>query len=218
MIASPEDLLLSSVTIRRRSQATQIRAELATKRRLKKTVMSSSAEILLRDPSADEYPDVAEGKQPNQWWVYAPEALSHYGLIVSIKWHYAYLDRVTGQWDAANAVTAMERYHPWRLEDPKKDALDDSARKAWDALPEQNRGWLKISGCVPLRNIIAIDEMGDDIFEGTHLYVPFHPTQGPFEGGGFWRRLTTCSHYDGDFELLPEKRIVKFSPELRLLD
>jgi hypothetical protein len=207
-----------SLAIRRRSQASQLRTELATKRKLKKMVMTSSAEILVRDPSAVDYPDVKQGKRPTQWWVYAPEELTHYGLMVSVRWHYAYIDPATGEWDAADAVSSMERYHPWHVADPKKELLDGAARKTWDALPQQNRGWLKVSGFIPLRNIVAIDEIGDDIFEGAHLYVPFHSTQGPFDGGGFAVRLSTTSQFGGDFEAKPEKRIVKFSNELRRLD
>ena len=207
-----------SLTIRRRALATQLRAELATKRKLKKTVMTSSAEILVRDPSADNYPSVESGKRPTKWWVYAPEELTHYGLMVSVKWHYAYINAETGEWDAADAVSSMERHHPWRVADAKKEELDDAACKAWDALPEQNRGWLKTSGFIPLRSIIAVDEMGDDVFNGTHLYVPFHPTKGPFDGGGYWARLTTTSRYEGDFDPLPEKRIERFAKELRRQD
>jgi hypothetical protein len=43
-----------SLTIRRRSQATLIRAEIAAKRKLKKVVLSSSADVLLRDPLAED--------------------------------------------------------------------------------------------------------------------------------------------------------------------
>lgn len=207
-----------SLTIRRRALATQIRAELATKRKLKKTVMTSSAEILVRDPSAVDYPNVDSGKRPSKWWVYGPEELTHRGLMVSIAWHYAYIDVATGDWDAAVAVSSMERDHPWRIEDPEKHALDVAARATWDALPDCNRGWLKISGFIPLGSIIAIDELGDDIFDGMHLYAPFHPTKGPFDGGGYWSRLDTTSRFDGYFQPTPERRIEMFGNELRLLD
>lgn len=203
-----------SLTIRRRALATQLRAELATKRKLKKTVMTSSAEILVRDPSAVDYPRVESGKRPTKWWVYSPEELTHLGLMVSIRWYYAYIDPATGEWDAADAVSAMERHHPWRVEDPEKRELNEAARETWNSLPEHNRGWLKISGYIPLRSIIAIDEMGDDVFHGTHIYVPFHPTTGPFDGGGYWTRLTTTSRFDGYFKPLAEKRIEKFAKEL----
>jgi len=205
-----------SLVIRQRSLATQLRTELATKRKLSKTVATSSAEILVRDPAASDYPRVEKGKRPTQWWVYRPEQLTHLGLMVSIRWHYAYVDTVTGEWDAADAVTAMPGYHPWRVEDAERDELEAAARSLWDALPEQNRGWLKISGFIPFRAVVAIDELGDDVFKGTHVYVPFHPTKGPFDGGGYWNRLSTTSRYDGEFDLMDEKRVQRFEKRLRI--
>lgn len=207
-----------SLVIRQRSLATQIRAELATKRKLSKTVATSSAEILVRDPAASDYPRVEKGKRPTQWWVYQPEQLTHLGLMVSIRWHYAYVDAATGEWDAADAVTAMPGYHPWRVEDAERDELEAAARSLWDALPEQNKGWLKISGFIPFRTVVAIDELGDDVFNGTHVYVPFHPTKGPFDGGGYWHRLSTTSRYDGEFDPAEEKRVRKFDKRLRVKD
>lgn len=204
-----------SLTIRRRTVAAQVRAELAIKRKLKKTVLTSSAEVLVRDPSAADYPFVDPGKRPTHWCVYAPEELTHMGLMVSVRWHYAFIDPATGEWDAANAVSSMLRDHPWRVEDPKHSALDQAAGDAWHALPDTNRGWLKISGFIPLRSIVAVDEVGDDVFSGTHVYVPFHPTNGPFDGKGLWLRLTTTSRFDGNFEPSLEKRVVKFAEELR---
>lgn len=70
---------------------------------------------------------------------------------------------MTGEWDAADAVTAVPGYHPWRVEDAVRDELEAAARTLWDALPEQNRGWLKISGFIPFRTVVAIDELGDDV-------------------------------------------------------
>lgn len=68
-----------SLTIRRRSQATQLRAQLATKRRLAKAISMSSADVLLRDPAAANYPYIADGVRPTQWQVYSPEKLSYGG-------------------------------------------------------------------------------------------------------------------------------------------
>jgi hypothetical protein len=135
-----------SLTIRRRSQATQIRAEIATKRRLKKTVLLSSADVLVRDPLAEEYPRVKEGKRPTKWGVYAPETLSHHGLEMNISWFYAFLDPDTGEWDAADAVPAMPRHHHWRIEDERLDELEQIARDVWNKLPDENRTWLKSFG------------------------------------------------------------------------
>ncbi|MDG3821086.1 hypothetical protein L5B88_29235 [Pseudomonas aeruginosa] len=204
-----------SVAIRRRTQSTQLRAEIATKRKLKRTIMTSSAEVLVRDPDASQYPIVEDGKEPNLWRTFVPEELSHYGLMMSLGWHCAYIDIETGEWDAADVVKNHYSQNPWRIEDPKRQRLAEEASRIWHDFPDTHRGWLKVSGFIPYRNILAIDDLGDEIFNGTHLYVPFHPTYGPFDGGGSWARLTTTSPYGRDIEPLPEKRIEKFPKMLR---
>src|ERR1700676_5494541 len=207
-----------SLTIRRRAQATQIRVEIATKRKLQKTVLLSSADVLVRDPLAEEYPRVKEGERPKKWGVYTPETLSHHGLEMSIAWFYAFLDPDTGEWDAADAVPAMRRHHYWRIEDKHLDELEKIGRDAWDKLPDDNRTWLKRSGAINLRDIAAIDELGDDLFSGTHLYVPFSHTNGPFYGfmeqldlSPFSKRYDVPRSFDTD----PAKRIDRFPTQTK---
>jgi hypothetical protein len=207
-----------SLTIRRRSQATQIRAEIATKRRLKKTVLLSSADVLVRDPLAEEYPRAKEGKRPTKWGVFAPETLSHHGLEMNISWFYAFLDPDTGEWDAADAVPAMPRHHHWRIEDQRLDELEQIARDVWDNLPDENRTWLKSFGAINVRDIVAVDELGDDLFKGVHIYVPFSPTNGPFYG--FMERLDLSPFSKrGDvprsFDTDPAKRIDRFPAQTK---
>jgi hypothetical protein len=207
-----------SLTIRRRSQATQIRAEIATKRRLKKTVLLSSADVLVRDPLAEEYPRVKEGERPTKWGVYAPETLSHQGLEMNISWFYAFLDPDTGEWDAADAVPAMPRHHHWRIEDERLDELEQIARDVWNKLPDENRTWLKSFGAINVRDIVAVDELGDDLFQGVHIYVPFSPTNGPFYG--FMKRLDLSpfsTRYDvpRSFDTDPAKRIDRFPAQTK---
>jgi hypothetical protein len=138
---------------------------------------------------------------------YAPETLSHNGLEMGISRFFAFLDPDTGEWDAADAVPAMRRHHHWRVEDERLDKLEQMAREVWDQLPESNRAWLKMFGAIRLRDIVAIDEVGDDLFEGAHVYVPFSPTNGPFYG--FMRRLEIPRHLHqyGSFDPGPAKRI-----------
>lgn len=204
-----------SLTIRRRSQATQLRAEIAMKQKLKRTILASSIEILVRDPGDTEYPNVAPGQRPTKWWVYRPEELTHYGLMLSVAWYYAYIDRATGTWDAADNVAAMQPRSPWQVTGAERDELDRVGAQAWHALPETDRAWLKRSGFIPIRNIVAVDEVGDDVFDGTHIYAPFAANRGPFENG-FWERLETTSTWDNtSWEPDPAKRIVKFPANTR---
>jgi len=204
-----------SLTIRRRSQATQLRAEIAMKQKLKRTVLASSAEILVRDPLDAEYPKVPTGQRPTKWWVYMPEELTHYGLMLSVAWYYAYLDRATGAWDAADKIAAMQPRNPWQLTGAERDELDREGSGVWHALGETEKAWLKLSGFVPIRNIVAVDELGDDIFDGTHVYASFASTHGPFENG-FWERLETTSTWDRNtWDPDPAKRVMKFPAKTR---
>jgi hypothetical protein len=123
--------------------------------------------------------------------------------MVSTAWHYAYVDLESGEWDAADQVIAMEHDNPWTVQDKKKTAKDEAARRIWDSLPDGQRGWLKVSRFIPFRNIIAIDESGDDVFDGVHLYAVFQSTDGPFEG--LWPRVVTASVIEQKIEPLAEK-------------
>lgn len=203
-----------SLVIRRRSQATNLRGEVAMKRKLKSTVLTTSDLVLVRDPTAIGYPHVEEGKTPTKWWVYSPEELSHRGLMLSVAWYHAYIDPETGEWDAAEAVASKPEHHPWRITDEAVEALRTAAREAWLALPEPNRGWLKVSGAIPYRNILAVDDIGDDIMDGVHLYVTFEPEHGPF-AGGFWQSLD--APWSPWARASPDsgKRIQKFPEALR---
>jgi len=205
-----------SLTIRRRSQATQIRAEIATKRKLTKTVGKSSAQILIRDPMDTEYPKVPEGQRPKKWRVYYPENVTHRGLEVSTSWFHAYFDPTTGEWDAADLIAARHmRNDPWKVKDSANEALEQAASATWNALPDDNKAWLKVTGIIPFANIVAIDDMGDDIVTGTHIYVPFTPNKGPFDH--FFVNLETVGFGDpkqwGDMD--PKTRVVKFPAQTR---
>ena len=207
-----------SLTIRRRSVATQLRSELAIKRKLQKTVVTSSAEILVRDPLATEYPYAEPGKQPTLWRVYSPEELTHQGLMVRYRRYYAYFDPTTKEWDAADQVDSMRLHHPWQVRNEKDEELESIARDSWDKFPDGRRGWLKLSAFIPLRNLVAIDEMGDDVFKGTHVYATFHPRHGPLDGKGCWIRLATTSPYEGEFRPELSKRVVRFPESVRRIN
>lgn len=187
-----------SLTIRQRSQATQIRANIATKRKLKRTVLTNSAEVLVRDPSDQEYPFVEAGKTPDKWWVFPPEELTYAGLSMSVGWFYAYLDPKSGEWDAARMVGAMRRHHLWAIKDPKIEELRDEARQTWEELPDENKAWLKVSGVIALENILAVDECGDNIFPGVHIVsVNFAPSGRSFLDEPKWLPLLFGGNYFG---------------------
>lgn len=205
-----------SLTIRRRSQATQIRAEIAMKRKLMRTIGKSSAAILFRDPADTDYPNTPEGKLPEKWRVYSPETMTHRGLEVCAYWFHAYLDPETGAWDAADVVEARHLNSQWNVADPEKEKLDAAARAAWQALPDENKAWVKVTGIIPFANIVAIDDMGDEIVGGTHIYVPFAPNSGPFDYRIVRLETAGIGHSKRWGALNPEARVVKFPAQTRV--
>jgi hypothetical protein len=108
--------------------------------------------------------------------------------------------------------------HPRDLEDQRLDELEQIARDVWDNLPDENRTWLKSYGAINVGVIVAVDELGDDLFQGVHIYVPFSPTDGPFYG--FMRRLDLSpfsKRYDVPrfFDTDPAKRIDRFPAQTK---
>jgi hypothetical protein len=104
---------------------------------------------------------------------------------MSIVWFCALLDTDRGEWDAADAAPVMRCRHYWRIEGKRLDELERIAREVWDKSPEENRVWLKVSGVINLRDIVAIDELGDlhdrGLLHHTHIYVltPLELTKSP---------------------------------------
>jgi hypothetical protein len=126
------------------------------------------------------------------------------------------LDPTTGEWDAADLIpTGHMRNDPWKVKEPENGTLDQAASATWNALPDDNKAWLKVTGIIPFGNIVAIDDMGDDIVTGTHIYVPFTPNKGPFDY--FFVNLETVGFGDpkqwGDMD--PKTRVVKFPAQTR---
>ena len=204
-----------SLQIRRRSIASQIRALIVMKRKLAKHVTGTS-QVLLRDPDAIEYPRLQPGQsKPTQWQVYVPQALTHHGLELLIRRYWAYVDRNTGAWDVMDAIPAGTGHYYWINEDEDLQQLRFRAVDVWGALPKENQTFLEISGAVDVSEILAVDELGDDIFNGPHLYVHFTKERGPFRG--FWEILSASS-WDSGFAPEPSKRVVKFAPEFRRVE
>ena len=173
-----------SLSIRRRSTASRLRAELAMKRKLSRIINISSAPILLRDPDALDYPGASD-EVAKRWRVYSPQEVTHRGLRLEVRWHHAIVDPDTGDWDAAFAAIALHI----RLDDPwaaspteQQQQLSGEAALVWDTQPSSRKAWVRVFGYVPISDILAVDEDGDDIFRGTHVYVSFHPETGPFAG------------------------------------
>jgi len=98
-----------SLTSRRRSRTTEIRAAVNVKNKLRRVLGDnpSHKSVLLRHlqdtryPYEDEYKDF--DKRP-RWKEYSVVAFHPRGLIVSVARHYAYFDKTKTKWDFTKAV------------------------------------------------------------------------------------------------------------------
>jgi hypothetical protein len=176
-----------SLTIRRRSQRTEIRARLSMKRKVKRLLEDKGVGyVMLRAPDAATYPFEPEDNDKHPLWVTRPyRGLTHDGISICLRSYLAYLSDDGEHWDAAPVRNNALPLRPGlRSERQTTDDLDDQARKLWDEFPEQNKARFEICGVVAFDDILDIDEFGDEEEDNPHVYVSFDVSNGPF------RRLT----------------------------
>lgn len=214
-----------SLTIRRRSQRTELRARLALKRKANRLLKEhEDGYVLLRAPDAADYPwceDEASHRDRPQWVVRRYRGFNHAGLKFVVRRHFAFLADDDESWDAAmcvNDANADSRTDPWLGRD-QADGRREEIQREWDAFPEHNRAWLEVIGVVPFDAVLDIDELGDQHVGAPHVYAPFSGINGPF--AYFFAQVETSGRWDTRFaqpEGMAAGRVVKFSEKLRERD
>jgi len=209
-----------SLTIRRRSQRTDLRARLAMKRKAHRMLQDlSHAPLLLRSPNASMYPDagdLADFKKNPLWMIWPYRGMSYDGLKFCVQRFFAYLSDDGKSWDAAMAVNEAKSSpleDPWLGED-RHGEHRQAIYEFWNKIPNPNRAWLEVVGIVPFDDILDIDDLGDEHVPMPHIYVPFAPGRdGPFksyfgtvETIGSWdrRSLEPSNKFDSRIEYFPE--------------
>lgn len=208
-----------SLTIRRRSIVNTKRQEIAIKRKLSSNFNGSShVPMLLRDMDDETYPDAdVDAGKTMHWKVREAVKLGAQGLWVALGRAPAWLSPDHQQWDAALMAFDSElNMHDPRYESDSVEhvALVRRAAEQWQQFPHAERAWLYLTGVIPYQNIVAIDDIGDEHFEGTHLYIS------PWSGGYvdvFATIESVCSGHEekyvgGD---TAEDRVEKFDASLR---
>jgi len=202
-----------SLTSRRRSRTTEIRAAVNVKNKLRRVLGDdpSHQSVLLRDlqdahyPYEDEYKDF--DKRP-RWKEYSAVAFHPLGLIVSVARHYAYIDKPKAEWDftkTVNNVMPVQGQHQ-RRRDADKEEQRNAVKDFWERLPRAQRATFVYNGFVRFDSIAFIDDKGDSEYECPHLFVDFHRERGPFSGS--IRYLEINEHHHESLEGL--KRIEIF--------
>ena len=167
-----------SSAIRQRTKRTELRSQIATKKRLQQLVETDPTQLLLiRNAFGDIYPRIPRGSAFSElhWRLCPFDMLSHRGLVVEWASFMAFTD-AGPTWDAADAngfrqshLHAGGKWHRKMYE----TAEYDRARKFWNALDEKHKARVNFLGVIPYERIIAIDDVGDDYFSGAHIFCRY---------------------------------------------
>lgn len=177
-----------SLVSRRRSRATDVRAIVARKNKLIKTLngQPSNDPILLRDLNDTHYPYEKEYKDFEtrpRWCVRGAIDLNPRGLVFTLQEHFAYWDEGNREWDAAEAFNLARRHeeddHEGRASHRQQRELVEGF---WDFFPHANRVTFVRNGLVQFEDMVVIDEKGDSEFQFPHIFVDFDAAKGPFVG------------------------------------
>ncbi len=194
-----------SLAIRKRTIKTKLRARIATKKKALRA-LDRRRDVLIRDANDTHYPysgDIPNFDKLPPWRVYFFEKEKHDGLMFLVRKYMAYLSDDKIHFDFIENINATNYWNdPWRLEEKNKKIFEER----WMKLREQNRAFLEVFRVINYDRILAIDEDGDNIFNGPHFYVYYTPQYGPFEPYGS-ARLMNC--------VIGEGRIVIKNPDLK---
>jgi len=195
-----------SLTIRKRSLKTKLRSRVATKKKALRCLENQFHQpVLLRDAYEKKYPysrDVPNFDDDPKWKVYDFIEQNHAGLSFLVARFKAYLADDQKNHDYMDLFNEGRPHNdPW----PRKDIIKvdrNKAQQLWSELPDKNRGHFEVKGIVEYDNILAIDDLGDDVFRGPHFYIPFLPKKGPFSY--FYIELSTYG--EGRVTIYPKKK------------
>lgn len=164
-----------SLTIRRRSQVTELRRQIAVKRRLKRFLEAQNdGLVLVRDLEGASYPYLPNGESRPPWRVRRILSLSAIGLVIKTSMRPAWLSEDNSRWDAAlnsSGVDLTNERDIWHEKTQEEEKVNQLASDAWEALPAGEKAWLYSELILPYSNIALIDDIGDDYFDGPHLFV-----------------------------------------------
>lgn len=179
-----------SLQMRKRSLKAEIRARLATKRKVKRW-LSEGSTVLVRDASDDRYPNLdsdetMDRSSRGRWQVLSFEECVADGLKFLVKRCHAFIDEQTGEWDRSefdDDAIFIGFHDPWLDDSSEISEMRLAVRKKWTALPSENSTFYTEYRIMPYDNVLDIDQDGDEICSCPHIYTtPYHPEYGPFWG------------------------------------
>jgi hypothetical protein len=176
-----------SLTINKRTMKTKIRSRLATKQKLIKlfdpdneNIYMLNPYILLRDPKAEDYPfksEYSDFDKNQRWLVCQFKKFWFNGIIVTYRIFFGYINNDKTKFDMIdkkNILLSNTNFFRSRIKLLPDETEHDIARKRWEKVPVKNRCYIALRGLIHFDDVIAIDEKGDEMFEGFQLYVDWN--------------------------------------------
>ncbi len=180
-----------SLTSRRRSRSTTVRAVIVAKNKLAQALGDKPTHqtILLRDINDTAYPfsrDISDFVDRPRWKEYEVSQFHALGVCVYLGRYYAYLDKEKSEWDFAeseNILSVISSRHHGQVEPDTGKQFDDFAVKSvWEQLPRSRQVMLVKLGLIRFDSILIVDDKGDVEYQCPHAFVDFDAKRGPIAG------------------------------------
>lgn len=166
---------------RRRSRATEIRSEVTHKNRVMRVLGDNPKHswILVRDSKDTHYPyesQYADFDERPRWKDLEVVELHPRGVIVRMKWCYAYFDEPMKTFDHAEPPIVHHSPHD-RRQDTDRDREEREklglVRDYWERLPQKNQAMFHLNGIIRYKDMQVIDDKGDSWNNIPHIFVEF---------------------------------------------
>lgn len=213
-----------SLQVRRRSMKTDLRSNLAIKRKLVSELgrinVQHNKPLLIRDANNNDYPilpddvDSIEKIAWNFWHfeLFHPQG----GLVFITRKCFAYFNEQEKQWDAIFYFNTALSINKLAVPDELKNKINQDQSRLWsywkNQIPDEHRAWYVERRGFPFERILAVDEIGDAWHQPPHLINEFYPNGTPFSD------TVKCSvelesHYNKNQIPIDELIKIKYFPD-----
>ncbi|MGN6639932.1 MAG: hypothetical protein ACTHJ8_13560 [Mucilaginibacter sp.] len=202
-----------SLTTRRRSRATEVRATTVNKNKIFSVIGTGSLyqPVLIRDLKDENYPYPSlypDFDQNPRWGTYTAFENHPRGLVFHIHEYYAFVDVQAKEYDYCTFVDIVDRQD----EDPEDYQANWKKRTAtisnWELFPSINQGYYIEDAIVKYKDMVVIDAKGDAWNERPHIFVDYIKGT-PFSG---WRKFIRVGN--DEIDITDFKRVNKFPEKI----
>ncbi|MEY2855782.1 MAG: hypothetical protein RLZZ74_91 [Cyanobacteriota bacterium] len=205
-----------SLVSKRRSRSTEIRFSVNNKNKLYRVLGDEPKHhsIMLREASDDKYPysgSYKDFEKYPRWKEYKVAEYHPSGIIFEAERCFAYIDTIKKEYDFFDKASLVYLESDSREYKEEQRKQRDIVEDFWDHLPSYNRGTYIKNSIVRHKDILVIDDQGDNWNRFPHIFTSFNPNKGPFTGS--YEYIQGPGNHQTD--LSDYKRVVKFPKKFK---